>query len=308
MPVNMMSNEQELPPWLLEQLKPIREQIAKQFKEEYQPYGSQRIAPIEDIPHRFVSGRHVPGVEGNKDLTEAFKLGRKLGVHSPYIRLAKEGLEDSQHPFYEKYARYMNPYQQQVVERIAQEGNRNFTENILPHLQNEYIRSGQGNSLRRREMANRAARDVQSEISGLQAKTMMQGYQQAGQLFNSDQVRRIQAAQGMADLGTLENTMKLSDMAALENQGKMLQQQRQAGLDLDYANKVEQEEHKARKISQALAHLQGVPHEVSTRGANYTPAAPQMNMMGQLGQLATGLLGARMAAGHKRGGHVRGYR
>ncbi|HEY5234726.1 MAG TPA: hypothetical protein VIJ14_01000 [Rhabdochlamydiaceae bacterium] len=306
MPIEQNLHFDELPPYLKEILKPLRKEIVGLFNQKPKGYPNPRITPIDDVEANPSAG--IKYQKGIKDLQDAFKIGRETRLHTPYLNEAESNLMLSQREFPKQFAKYINPYQKMVMDRIAEEGNRNLQENLLPMLENQFIKSGQHGSLRHRELTARAARDIQNEISGHQTKSLERGYQQAGQLFNADQVRRIQAAQGHADLGAMANAGKAADIAMLENQGKMQLQHEQARKDLAYSDFMNEQERPSRQISQHLAFMQGVPYERSFNSFSQTPGVAQMNLPGQIGQLATGLLGARMAAGRKRGGHLRGGR
>lgn len=56
---------------------------------------------------------------------------------------------------------YMNPYQDQVVNRIGELGARNLKENLLPNIQDQAIRAGTFGGSRSGEAIGRALRDTQ---------------------------------------------------------------------------------------------------------------------------------------------------
>lgn len=93
---------------------------------------------------------------------------------------------------------YMSPYTTGVIDRIAQLGQRNLQENLLPGINSTFTGAGQFGSTRNANFNNRALRDTQEAILGEQAKALEQGYSTAGNLFSSDAARALQSQQGTA--------------------------------------------------------------------------------------------------------------
>jgi hypothetical protein len=82
-----------------------------------------------------------------------------LSSASPYLQAA--GQSSAQN-----IGQYMNPYNEQVTNRIAQLGARNLSENILPSISSDFIKAGGYGSTRQRDLVGRAARDTQEAILG----------------------------------------------------------------------------------------------------------------------------------------------
>lgn len=96
---------------------------------------------------------------------------------------------------------YMNPYQENVVNRIGALASRNLRENLLPNIQDQAIRSGTFGGSRSGEAIGRALRDTQESTLAQQTAALQQGYTQAGQQLQADRARQLQAAQQQAALG-----------------------------------------------------------------------------------------------------------
>lgn len=69
----------------------------------------------------------------------AFDLGRQTGLYAPFVQQAEGQLKQGTQSVPQLYQQYMNPYTNQVVGRIAEEGNRNLTKNILPALESQFV-------------------------------------------------------------------------------------------------------------------------------------------------------------------------
>lgn len=182
----------------------LRQNIADSMevaRQGYQPYQGHRFAPE------------------NTHEAEAARLAHRTHSYLPYLRRAAHMAELGAETFPQHAQAYMNPYQQAVLDRIAHQGNRNLTENILPELEARFVRLGQHGGRRHADLSRRAARDIQSEISGRQAEAAHQGFGQAMQGFNADQARRMAASQQQVDVGQMTNAGRLADIQALMQQG-----------------------------------------------------------------------------------------
>lgn len=277
MPFFSAATKDELPPWLLEMYRNLAERAQAISQAEYTPYQGERLA---QMPPEF---------------QEAFRLGEQTGEYLPYIRASEEMVRGAHRPFSQHYQEYMNPYQQAVVNRIAEEGNRNFKENIMPALEAKFVRLGQHGGSRHARLAREAARDIQGEIAANQAKALSQGYQQAAQIYNADQTRALEAARELSNIGGLKQAGKLADIAALTEQGRYKQQQSQAHKDILYQDYLRRLNYPYEMLQQQGAILHGVPHQAQSTQFQQTPGTPQLNVLGQLGNLSGNIYSALRA-------------
>src|SRR5271157_1243438 len=203
----------ELAPWL----RPHHELQAAKIQairdEPYVPYSQERLA---DMPEDILSAHQLARDEGQK--------------YRPYLERAQQLAESGSRGFPGAAQEYMNPYQEQVTRRIAEEGMRNFREQMLPALESQFVRAGQHGSTRHRELASRAARDIQNEILSRQAQSMAAGYQISGEQFNKDMERRIESAREHGLLGGMKQAGLATELGILGEHGRYQQQQKQARL------------------------------------------------------------------------------
>jgi hypothetical protein len=99
---------------------------------------------------------------------------------------------------------YMNPYQEQVVNRIGQLGQRALRENILPEISDRFIGAGSFGGSRQAEAVGRAVRDASEGISAQQSAALQAGYGQAAGLSAADLARQAQLASTAGQLGTAQ--------------------------------------------------------------------------------------------------------
>lgn len=207
---------------------------------------------------------------------------------------------------------YMNPYTDQVVNRIADLGQRNLTENLMPAIEGRYIGAGQlGGATRGGGLSGapsgmltdtaRAIRDTNADILGQQSQALQAGYTNAqgasaadlarqmslgvntGTLAGNDLTQRLNAAQQMAALGTQAQQLGLTGAGALQNVGATEQAQAQKNLDLANADFLKQQGYAQEQINNQLntmgALKNAVPTATTTEGivplgyqAQYAPS------------------------------------
>jgi hypothetical protein len=130
----------------------------------------------------------------------------------------------------------MNPYQEQVVNRIGQLGTRALQEQVLPGIESEMIRAGQFGGTRQAEITGRAIRDAIEGISAQQSAALQQGYGQAQQTAQADLARQAQLASTAGGLGGAQQQALLgagSRMADIgQTYGALTQAQQQMLADL----------------------------------------------------------------------------
>jgi len=277
-----LSNVQfeELPPWMKVPYQNMVQAAERYAQEPYRQYEDHRIAPIEDemrVAHALIN--------------------RNVGVEQPILERAEHQAMQGTRPFHENAAQYMNPYQQHVVRQIAEEGNRNFIENVLPALEAKFVRLGQHGGTRHADLSLRAARDLQHEIMNRQQQALAQGYQQAGQMYNAQQARQLEGAGQLGNIAAARQGARFADISALENIGRYRQQQQQAANDVRYQNWLREQEHPMYRMQQQAAMMQGMPGQGINQSYYQTPATPAMNVIGQLGPLAGAIWGTRMMSG-----------
>ena len=117
---------------------------------------------------------------------------------------------------------YMNPYTDQVVNRIGELGARSLRENILPEISDRFIGAGGFGGSRQAEAVGRAIRDTTEGISAQQSAALQAGYGQAAQLSQADLARQAQLASTAGQLGTAQQGALQSAGAGMANIGTSL--------------------------------------------------------------------------------------
>ena len=192
---------------------------------------------------------------------------------------------------------YMNPYNEAVVNRIADLGTRNLTENILPEVEGRYIKAGQlgfggrgglgGTPSGMMTDTSRAVRDVSADILGKQTEALRAGYNEAaglagtdlnrfgnlastaGNLAQTQQGQQLAGSGALSTLGAQAQNLGLTGANAVGGVGALEQQQGQKNLDVAYGDFLRQQGYPQEQINNMLNTFKGVATGVPTASQEY---------------------------------------
>ena len=195
---------------------------------------------------------------------------------------------------------YMNPYQRAVIDRIREEGLRTLHEGIMPELEGRFIRAGHHGSSRHAELSRRAGREMLNEITGHQSRALAHGYEEAAKMHSNDKSRQLEAAKQMAQIGQHHQTGRLTDIGALENQAKYLQNWDQLRRNMAYEQYQREENAPWEALERQSALMRGIPYNALASQRSYELPAQSTyvpSTMGNIGQLAFQLAGLNRMGG-----------
>lgn len=282
-----------LPPWLTQYYESLTAKAGAAGATPYTPYTGTRVAPFNaDQNSAFAAtkgnvGSWQPGVNAAQEGVDTAGGINQTEAGSPYLAradgvtasgAAAPYLADASGKLPDNIQDYLNPYTKNVTDRLGVLAGRNLSENLLPAVNDTFIRAGQfgGDSSRNTDFTQRAVRDTQDSLLAQQGQLLNTQYNQAGQQFQNDQNRiaglgstaagaagtdlgaasslagtagtlanqtqqgQLGVANANSGLGQLRSTLGLKDAASLQNIGDTQQQQTQKGLDVNYGNFLEQ--------------------------------------------------------------------
>lgn len=232
-------------------------------------------------PYAQYQGARVAGF--SPDQTQAFgNVRSNVGSWQPALTQAQGALSQiNQNQSWADpatRASYMNPYTAGVTDEIARLGNRNFTENLMPQVNDAFTGGGQFGSTRNAEILGRTARDVQADITGAQANALRSGYSDSAGIFNTDATRN--ANTGIATAGALgtvaqqQQRLQSGDTSALLGIGGAQQAQQQQGMDLAYGDFNAANNYDATQLNWLRGMLSGVNVPTGTTSATSRPDGP----------------------------------
>ena len=186
------------------------------------------------------------------------------------------------------YEQYANPFQQNVTDMAGREMNRQYDQALLGQNAQAQQAGAFGGS-RHGILNAENERNRMQNMADLQFRGAQQGFQNAQQMFGTDQARALQAGSQAGQLGSLQSQMGYQDAQALQGIGSQQQALEQQSVDAAYGDYLEQREYPFRQTNFALGALRGTPYETrttATGSGTSTQLAP--SILGQAG----GALGA----------------
>lgn len=305
------SSATQLPEWYNEYTKNMLGRAQAVADLPYATYGGPRIAgftPTEQTGFeatREAAGAYKPLLGGAELALGKAATTSGMGAAQPYLAGAST-------TFPQAVGQYMNPYTQNVVNRISDLGVRQLQEKFLPAIGEEFTRAGQFGGSRMGEFGARALRDVQEAVLGEQAKALESGYKTAADIYGADVSRMadlarisgglgaqdVQSLMGLAgkygELGTTAQQLGLTGAKAIGGTGAAEREMQQANLNLAYEDFLRQQGYPAEQAKFLSGMLQGVRlPETKIEQSQQLPAGATGTQPG-LSQLiggASGILG-----------------
>lgn len=300
----------DLPDWYQSYTKGLIGKANAIAAEGYQRYpGGARIAGFTPLQQQAfgmaeeASTAYKPYLNQAGAFTQNAATRSSLDAASPYFEQAAMRVPQG-------ISSYMNPYTNEVVDRIGALSQRQLKENLLPAVQNQFIAGGTFGGSRSGEAIGRAVRDLGESTMAQQSQALQQGYGQAAQQMQADQARlaqlgqisgaltqadlarQLQAGEQMGRLGAMEQSLGLSGAAALESAGLTQQQQRQKNLDLAYQDFLEQRDYDREQIAFLNNVIRGIQLPTRQYQERYGPAEVyQPSPLSQIAQGAATVLG-----------------
>jgi hypothetical protein len=280
------TSETVLPDWYTNYAMQLLSNQQAQAAQPLQTYQGPRVAEFSPTTQQGfgMTGQaataYQPALNTATQATQgAINAPGGLGVAQPYLGAAGQSSVAN-------INQYMNPYTEQVVNRIGELGQRNLTENLLPAVEGRYIQAGQLGFGGRGNMGGtpsgmmtdtaRALRDTSADILGKQTEALQSGYTQAtglasgdlarqaalagtaGGLGGQDLTRQLSGAGQLAEMGTAAQTLGLTGAGALQQVGATQQGQAQKNLDVAYSDYLRQQGYPQEQINAMLQTFGGV--------------------------------------------------
>lgn len=265
-----------LPDWLQDYTKGLMGNATQVAGEAYQPYTGARIA--DQTPDQVNAAQGVRDAQGQWQPGIDFASG---GINSQGID-PRTGLPTGG----SNIQNYMNPYMDQVVNRIGDLGQRNFTERLLPQINSTFSGSGQFGSDRNMDFLNQGVRDTNESILGQQASALNTGFQNAVTNFQNDATRVGNAA-------NMGQTLSYQDIGMLDASGQKQQNIGQQSLDQGYQDFMAQQNYPKQNLDWLSQIMRGLPAQ-NQQTEMMSKSAP-ITTMSPLQQAAAAFAGTRSA-------------
>ncbi|CAB4142697.1 hypothetical protein UFOVP435_13 [uncultured Caudovirales phage] len=246
-----------MPDWYSEYLRGLFARTNAVTGENYQPYPGARIADRTGLQQQAV------------DLTQ-----QKIGAWQPAVNTATATAGSIAGNFNPSQVQsFMSPYMDNVVNRIGTLGARNFNENLLPAVNDQFVGAGQFGSSRHMDFAARALRDSNESITGLQTDALQKGTEAAFANMNNFRQTQLQGAGALGQLGAIQGQLGAADAASLDAAGQQIQNFNQRGLDTAYQSFVDQRNYPRDNIALLNSIVRGlsIPSGTTQSGTAVSP-------------------------------------
>lgn len=171
-------------------------------------------------------------------------------------------------------ADYMNPYTQQVVNRVGALGQSQIAQNLSPFATSGAVGSGQFGSKRGAEVLGQTISDATQGIVGQQAGLLGAGYKDAIAAAQADLSRQLGAGERLGALAQQTQAQNLADINAMATLGEQQQKIKQA-----------EELFPLQTLGMAAQNLRGYSIPTST-ASTYTGPIPGAYSSSPLSQIA----------------------
>ena len=258
------------PAWYQQYLNAIMAKGSAVVDEPYQSYGGPRVAPT------------------TADQTASYDMTRQgVGAYQPMVDTANQYMTQGGAGFNQgQFDTYMNPYISGVVDQIATRGARNLSENLLPQINDSFIKAGQWGGSRSADFTGRALRDTQESILNQQSQALAGGYNSAMDAYQRGNDQKLTAGQGLGSLAGSAQSLGLKDAAALQAIGQEQQGQTQKSLDTAYGDFREQRGYPREQAEWMSSLIRGMNPPTSSTSTSTAPAKSGQLAPSGLAQLA----------------------
>jgi len=272
------------------------------------PYAGRMLNRAESISNEGYQTYGGPRLQDfNADQQTAFQNTRDMQAMTPQqtqgggiVGQAATSLLGAGNTHWDQAAadRYMNPYQQNVIDIQKREAQRDYDKQ-LPVLDAAAVKAGAFGGDRQAILQAEAQRNLNQRMGDIQATGTQQAYNNAQSTFNTDMSRQQGALTGAAGAG---QTLAGIGQQGFQNQlavnqgimgiGNQQQQLGQKSLDIGYQDFQNQVNDPLKKLGIMQSGMQGLP-VTQTSTANTTPA-PSLTQ-----QLISNGIGGYMMGGGK---------
>lgn len=280
----------------------------------YSLYPGQRIQGFTPDTESAFQGYRNLAAYGNPTVDQAANMARYGGAQALAAGQYQPERVGTRDWGGQAASRYMNPYIQNVLDVQKQRATQRYGEqegNINSAAQQAKAFGGSRHGIQ----SFLAQRDLNQQLNDMEAQGLGQAYQNAQQMFTSDQQRRMQAAmanqgagiqgaqlgiqgaqtgigaaQALGQLGGTQQQLYMDRLKSLMGVGTAQQELAQRGLDTAYQDFINQRDFERQNLAFMSGILRGIP--VSPQSEVVT-SAPGPNPLSQL--LGAGIAGSQLA-------------
>lgn len=283
----------------------------------YVAYGSQRLAGFD--PLQLTAQQAVANITPSQQLGPATQFASSAGMKAGNLQYTPMGVQTGSFTQPGMADAYMSPYLQNVVDIQAREARRQ-SEIDRNKAQAQAVGQGAFGGSRSAIVEAERQRNLGQQIGDIQQKGQQAAYEQAQNLYNTEQQRALQAAQQteasrqfganiglqglqaqlqaagqLGSLGGQQFQQQTDIINALNAAGAQRQGLTQQQLSQDYQDFLTQKQFPYQQLAFMAEMLKGVPSQTTQQIYQAPPS--MVSQLGGLGLAAYGLFGAGKAEG-----------
>lgn len=289
-------NQSNLPEYAKPYFEGLLNATQSEIAQPYTPYGGPRIQGFSNDQQSAFGGIRSLASYGNP--TTDLAASGAAGIYNPATSFGnfQAGQVGTQMFPGTDISGYMNPYIDNVLDRLQQRTQQNYAE-TQGNRNTAAQRAGAFGGSRQAIQDVLAQRDLSQQLGDQQANVLNQGYNQATGLWTSDQARRLQgdlanqqaqigsaniglqglntglqSSQLLGALGNQQQNLAMDRLKALQATGQQEQQLGQTSLDQAYQDFVNQRDYGRNNLAFYSGILRGIPVSSESSTIQYQPA------------------------------------
>jgi len=250
-----------MPSWWQDASRGLISKASGIANEPYTPYSGPRVAGLDPLQQQAIGNASTTGQAGGNTLQGAADLASSAG-NTQF---------DPQ-----QFQQFLSPYTDGVVNRIAELGQRNLSENLLPQINQSFIGSGMPFGSRHEDITGRALRDANESILGQQANALQSSYDSAMGTYQNALQRQAQTAGIQAGIGTGQTQNQVQAGGFQNLMGGVQQENQQQNLNTAYGDFQNQQQYPLQQLDIVNSILKGYSPTASKTTYASTPLNPAL--------------------------------
>jgi hypothetical protein len=275
----------ELPEWARGYAQDTLAKAQAATSQPYQTYGAERIAGFSPLQQQAQEAAGKMGVAG--------QLGQATGL-AGNVGATTFGTPQAQ--------QYMSPYLEAALAPQLREAARTSG---MQGLQQQAEAVGRGAFGGTRDALMRAERErnLNMQLGDIRARGFQTAFEQAGNLYNQDLNRQLQAAGVLGQLGQTQYGQQMGINQLQQQVGAQQQALRQQGLTQEYQDFLNQQNYPYKQLGFMSDMIRGLPLGQQSSRQMYEGSPGLVQSIGSLGLGAAGL--SKLGGFFKEGGAVK---
>lgn len=254
------TSETSLPAWFQSATRGLITDASAIAGEPYAPYGGPRVAGLTDLQNQALGNASTAGQAGAANMAQGANLAAQAG-----------NTQFNQNDFNQ----FLSPYTQGAANRIAQLGQQDLTQNILPSINNSFIGSGMPFGSRHADVTSQALNNSQQNILGQQAQLVNNDYNNAMTNYQGALQRQAQTGGILSGIGSAQTQNDMQTGGYQNLMGGVQQANQQTNLDTAYQDFLNQKQYPLQQLDTVNSILKGYsPYQSITKDSTTGSALP----------------------------------